>query len=461
MNDPNEAWRLILRNITTVLDTMCPVRTFHIKNYRPDWMTKELIEQVKDRDYFYKKAKASGDKDAWNIAKHLRNVTNTNIRQAKREFILHELELHNDDPKKFWKVIHKVVPTNKSSQQRDILLKHEGSKIVKEKVAHFINEYFINVGNFKAPDSYSDSDNESLGEDLSGEEELPEQKLDSLREVREQEVLRLVKDINVSKSSGLDNVSSLVLKEAFKILITEITYKFNLSIRSSLFPDAWKQALVIPIPKTGNLSLVQNYRPISLLPLPGKILEKLVHHQLSNYLEMGSLLSPDQHGFRRGHSTTHAVAQLSSYVSKKLDNRMPTLVAYVDFKKAFDCVQHKVLLNKLTCLGIGEEIVNWVKNYLTDRRQRVYANNVHSLTQLITQGVPQGSVLGPLFYIIYANDVMRTVKNCEIALYADDTVLFTANPKFEDSVFKLQNDIKLLSSWCTRMALWHTQGKPK
>ena len=173
LSDPDEAWELISKNITLVLDAMCPVRNFKIKNYRPEWMSKELIEQIKDRDYFYKKAKLQGDEDAWNIAKHLRNITNANIRQAKREFILDELNTHNDDPKIFWKVIHKVVPTSKSAQSGDILLKDNGSKIQKEGVAHFINDYFINVGNFEIPNppvsdlsdmgDEANKDDESLG----------------------------------------------------------------------------------------------------------------------------------------------------------------------------------------------------------------------------------------------------------------------------------------------------------
>ena len=138
MTDPNDAWGFILKNITSVLDIISPVRTFKMKNYRPDWMTKELIEQVKDRDYFYKKAKIQGDGDAWNIANHLRNVTNSNIRQAKRDFILEELNTHNNDPNKFWKVIRKVVPSKKSHQLHDILLKDNEAKLKKEEVPHFI-----------------------------------------------------------------------------------------------------------------------------------------------------------------------------------------------------------------------------------------------------------------------------------------------------------------------------------
>ena len=273
-------------------------------------------------------------------------------------------------------------------------------------------------------------------------------------------MLRLVADINISKSSGLDSVSSFVLKEAFQVLIREVTFMYNLSIRSSRFPTAWKQALVIPIPKTGNSSLVQNYRPISLLPLPGKILEKLVHQQLSNYLEMDELLAEEQHGFRK-HSTMHAVAQLSNYINKKLDARKTALVAYIDFKKAFDCVQHPLLLDKLANLGVGERVLNWVESYLTDRKQKVFANNVYSSARLITQGIPQGSVLGPLFYIIYANDIAKIVKNCEVALYADGTVLFTSDSNFENSVKDLQEDLNSLNSWCSNNGITANTSKTK
>ena len=464
LDDPEDAWEFILANITSVLDIICPIRSFHIKNYRPEWMTKELIEQVKDRDYFYKKAKSQGDHDAWNIAKYLRNVTNTNIRQAKRDFILNELKVHDNDPKKFWKVIHKVVPSNKSSLTQDILLKDEGNRIKREEVAQFINNYFINVGNFKVQDApMANNDVPTANNDiraplLVGEDE-PE--LCGINEVLEKEVFDIVKNINVSKSSGLEDVSSFIIKEAFKILIPEVTYMYNLSIRTSKFPTAWKQALVVPIPKSGNLTMVKNYRPISLLPLPGKILEKLIHHQLLTYLETDGLLTNRQHGFRKNHSTIHSVAQLTDYISKKQDVRMPTLAAYVDFRKAFDCVQHPILLNKLAELGVGNVMLKWVKSYLDNRKQRVFANNTYSQFQTITQGVPQGSVLGPLFYIIYANDLPKIVKNCEIALYADDTVLFTANRDFQRSVSYLQEDMNLLNMWCLDNGIMANTDKTK
>ena len=442
IDNPNSAWDFILKHGTSVLDKLCPMQTFHIKNYRPDWMTDELIEQIKDRDYFYRKAKASRSEDDWNIAKHLRNVTNSNIRSSKREFVLNELNENKNDAKKFWKVIKKVIPTKQSSSQ-DILLKGEdGQKIDKQLVADYINEFFINVGKVDCPSVVKDDPNQVR----CTENELLQIK--NFEQTTETEVYKIVKDINVSKSSGISNLSSLALKEAFTVLIPEITYMYNLSFQTSIFPSVWKEALVVPIPKVGNLSLVQNYRPISLLPLPGKIMEKIVHKQLSDHLDENFLLSEKQHGFRKSHSTAHSAAQLVEFVNHKMDARKPTLAVYIDFRKAFDCVQHNVLLDKLTRLNLHPSVIDWIKSYLSNRKQRVYANDIYSDFRDIKQGVPQGSVLGPLFYIIYANDLSKLFKYCQFALYADDTVLYTANEVFGDSVYQMQQDISSLSTWC-------------
>ena len=442
LTDPSDAWDYILNQVTPILDMVCPLKSFKIQNYRPEWMTNELIEQIKDRDYFYQIAKSTGNLDSWNIAKHLRNTTNANIRQAKREFVLSELDNCGADGKKFWHSIKSVIPSNKGSAKRDILLKNEGVKLEKNSVAHFINDYFINIGKT------------TYNLDLSGNpaETLPTETDSDVGWVPDEfgvhEVLRIVKDINTSKSSGLQHISSYIVKEVFTALIDQVIFMFNLSLRTSIFPEAWKNALVIPLPKSGDLTQVANYRPISLLPLPGKILEKLIHKQFTDFIEDNSLLTNFQHGFRKQHSTIHSVTQLTNFVNEKMDRGLPTLAAFVDFRKAFDCVQHGVLLSKLSRLGIGRGMLDWFGSYLSMRKQRVLANSTLSSFQTITQGVPQGSVLGPIFYILYANDIIGTLKNCKVALYADDTVLYTANNDFANSISKVRQDMLALSHWC-------------
>ena len=247
------------------------------------------------------------------------------------------------------------------------MLKHNGVKLDKSEVASYINDYFINVGKV-------DLSGITLGQTTIPPADLQGLTPSSLDEVSEPEVLHVIKSINTSKSSGLENINSFVVKVAFELLKPEVTHMYNLSIRTTQFPDSWEKALVVPIPKKGNLTKVQNYRPISLLPLPGKIMEKLVHRHMMNHIDNHSLLADEQHGFRKAHSTVHAIAQLTSYISKKNDIRLPTLAVFIDFRKAFDCVQHPLLINKLKEMNFDDTVIDWVISYLSGRQQRVLAN---------------------------------------------------------------------------------------
>ena len=452
LEDPNEAWEYMLNQFTPLIDKMCPIRDYTIKNYEPDWVTSELLEQIKDRDYFFCKARETNDPDAWNIARHLRNVTNANIRSAKRDFILDELENNKHDYKKFWKNICAVMPDNKESSRQEIRLKDNGLMVARNGVAHYINDYFINVGK---PDS-------EHVEEVTGQQYINDY-LDvcHFEDFTEAEVYKALKEINVSKSSGMDNISSFVIKETFLTLLTQITHLYNLSAKCSVFPQAWKDALVIPIPKTGDLSNVKNFRPISLLPLPGKILEKLVKSQVTKHFENNNIFSEVQHGFRKNHSTIHSVAQLANYVNVKMDAGTPTLATFIDFRKAFDCVQHSTLLDKLKNSGLSKGITDWIASYLSEWRHRVLANNTVCDYQTVLQGVPQGSVLRPQLYIIYANDIVKKLNGCYVVQYADDTVLYTANANFTRSVSKMQHDLTKLSDWCKMNGIMANTSKTK
>ena len=280
------------------------------------------------------------------------------------------------------------MPTDKAANRQHILLKSKGMEVDRREVAHFINDYFINVGNaltsrvsdgtkalIAAP--LSDSANSSLGagdrcsnldynSDNNSSYDDPEKTgpdLWGFGRISQSDVYKVIKAINVSKSSGLEHISSFIVKEAFGFLVPEMTFLYNLSLTSSKFPRAWRKALLISIPKSRNLTEFKNYRPISLLLLPGKILEKLVHAQLLAYLEDESFLaSEEKHGFRKNHSTVHSVAQLTNYIHQKMDSKLPTLVTYIDFRKALDCVQHPTLINKLTGLHLNSQVTDWVES---------------------------------------------------------------------------------------------------
>ena len=165
--------------------------------------------------------------------------------------------------------------------------------------------------------------------------------------VRETEVYREVKKINTKKSRGFPHINGPVLKDALTVLIPELTNIFNMSLMTGLFPASWKKATVIPIPKEGDHSKVDNYRPIALLPLPGKMLEKLVHEQISFNLENRNYFTDYQHGFKKNKSTMHAVIQIVNQINYKRERKTPTVAIFINFRKAFDCVSHKIIMEKL------------------------------------------------------------------------------------------------------------------
>ena len=259
----------------------------------------------------------------------------------------------------------------------------------------------------------------------------------------------MARAINTVKSSALNNISSNIVKLVVPVLADQFAHLFNCSIEQSIFPQKWKEATVVPIPKPGDRTQISNYRPISLLPLPGKILEKIIHSQLSSQLESAHVLSECQHGFRKRHSTSHAFYQLINQIYTNNDKGFPTLAVFIDFKKAFDCVQHKQLLNKIKSLNTGQKLVNWSTDYLDNRKQKVLANNELSSVQTITNGVPQGSILSPLYYIIYANDIPHIISQSEVIQYADDTVLLSNNPNYDQACLEIQAGLSQLENWCS------------
>ena len=171
--------------------------------------------------------------------------------------------------------------------------------------------------------------------------------------------------ININKSSGFSNINSSVFNEAFKTHTPE-TKHFNWSINYNSFPDSWKNALVIPIPKPGDNTKVEHFIPISLLPLPGKLLERVVHNQIEAKIENTNYFTEVQHGFRKKRATTHAILQLVNYVKINMDKKTPTVAIFIDFRKAFDCVCHKTLIKNIKETNLGPNTVEWIRDYLID-----------------------------------------------------------------------------------------------
>ena len=231
------------------------------------------------------------------------------------------------------------------------------------------------------------------------------------------------------------NTTGILLKE----IRTECKV-FNSSLQKCQFPASWKKSNIVPLPKVPNVKVANDLRPISLLPLPGKVLEKIMCKRLNAFLENNRIISDKQHGFRKQRSTITSITALLDQVYLNLNNSQPTYMAFLDLRKAFDSVSHPILLDKLKEIGLPEQMVEWCKNYLTERKQRVICGELKSEYQNVVYGVPQGSVLGPILFNIYINK-LPNIAGDNIQMYADDAVVFDTDP------LELQQKLNYIVTW--------------
>ena len=241
--------------------------------------------------------------------------------------------------------------------------------------------------------------------------------------VETKKVDEIIRKLKPKSSSGHDGISSSLLKDINQITVKTITLIINQSLLTGIFPDKLKIAKVVPVFKKENPHMTGNYRPISLLPVISKIFEKIVFSQLYKYFNDNNLLYNSQYGFRKGHSCEYAAMEVTDKVFKHLDNKKLPLAIFLDFSKAFDTINHKILLYKLKYYGVSGIPLKWFEDYLTNRKQYIQYKEKTSSEQTITTGVPQGSILGPLLFIIYINDIAKITKNFKFTIYADDTTL--------------------------------------
>ena len=237
--------------------------------------------------------------------------------------------------------------------------------------------------------------------------------------------------LNPAKASGHDNISAYFLRISASVLAPILEFYFAKAFEYGNFPSSLKIAKVIPLFKSGSIHEAQNYRPISLLSSLSKVLEKLIKERIVKFLHKHKIIFEHQYGFRENHSTTHALIDILTACYDNIENKQYTILMMMDLKKAFDTVNHEKLLHKLYHYGIRGPTHELLTSYLSERKQFVYADNFQPELQQVTCGVPQGSILGPLLFLIYIND-LRNVLNSTPRLFADDTCLLCSSNNLDD-----------------------------
>ena len=261
------------------------------------------------------------------------------------------------------------------------------------------------------------------------------------------EIYNVIMSLKNNKSPGVDNISAKILKEICTDIADPLAHIYNLSFASGVVPDSLKLAKVIPIFKKGDRNQPGNYRPISLLTVFDKILEKLMSKRLCTFLQLHHILYDFQFGFRKHYSTVFALVDVLDNIYEHLDKHEYVIGIYLDLQKAFDTVNHDILLYKLSNYGIRGVVYQWFKSYLTGRKQFTTLAGFHSETVPVSTGVPQGSVLGPLLFLLYINDIYNATPYVRVKLFADDTNLFLYDKSLLNLFDRANESLQCLHKW--------------
>ena len=275
------------------------------------------------------------------------------------------------------------------------------------------------------------------------------------------EIFKILSALDTNKATGPDGISNKLLREAAPSISDVLAKIFNKSLESSTYPDIWKMAHVVPLHKKNSQSDPNNYRPVSLLTCISKILEKAVYKYVHNYLISNNLITKKQSGFSPGDSTINQLTCICHQIYESFDNRDETRAVFLDLSKAFDKVWHRGLLYKMETMGIHGTMLSWFRSYLSGRRQKVVLGGSESNINTLTCGVPQGSVLGPLLFLIYINDLVENLE-CDSFLFADDTSLFKRlHNDSASAADSLNRDLEKINLWCQKWLLHINVGKTK
>ena len=410
-NDILDAWSDLFLQ---VVDANVPIKQHRVKyKNQPQWITPNILDAMKCRD----RHKSLGNENEF---KYWRNKVTNLIRKAKQEKYQTYIETNKGKPGSIYKLFQEVGAGKGCRKQSEIGSFHteEGSYTEDpSEIANMFNDFFVNAAS-KLKEPINPSNHDKLKEFCNGK--ISNDTTFEIPSVDKEKVLKYLSNVDISKATGTDNIGPRLLKLAAPCIAEGITFICNSSIRSSCCPDKWKEAKVSPLHKSRPLEEINNYRQISILPVLSKVLERHVSDSLTMYLNENDLLHKTQSGFRSHHSCETALNHMTDSWLNAIDDGNMIGVVLVDFKKAFDLVDHDILLTKLGIYGIKNEPLFWFKSYLSQRQQQVSINNNKSSFRPVSCGVPQGSILGPLLFLLFINDLPLYTSN----MYADDTTLY-------------------------------------
>ena len=435
------AFELFYNKFSQVFENIFPLKKIQIcYKTRKNWLSRGLKKSIATKNKLYLKSlKTKSEEDIMHYKAYKVSLKKL-MKNAERQHYQTLLSSNKENMKKLWVIIKDVINKKKSSNVPSKFSFGDEVVIDKNVISNKFNDYFTNIGR-----------------DLANK--IPEQIINPLsyiqndfvntivlNSVTENEVRNIVKSLK-NTSAGWDGIHSKIIKKAFSVISKPLTHVLNLSFMQGFFPDSMKLARVIPLFKSGNSMLISNYRPVSILPVLSKLLEKLMYNRLIGFINEHDILYKYQFGFRNKHSTSMALITPVDHIMSAVDNSNMVLGVFLDFKKAFDTVNHNILLKKLYKYGIRGIAHNWIKDYLSNRYQYVVFEEFESQKKLIKCGVPQGSILGPLLFLLYINDLPAVSDIVLPIIFADDTNVFLKGRCIENMIGVMNTELEKIYKW--------------
>ena len=432
--NPNENYDILLEKIIVHnINKHFPRRQVKFNKYKHKkntWITKGILHSIKFRDNLYRELKkACPNSDIYSTIKvNLRTynkILKRNILLAKQMHYKIKFDKYKNDIKGTWGVIRKNKTHSKKDYPEQFNLNgvHESNRII---IANNFNEYFTNIG-----EELASKITDPVGKSHTDYLHSPCESRLNFTTVNENVVAKIIESLKTKSSCGDDGLSTKLLKEIKNEICSSITLIVNQMITTGIFPDSLKIAKIIPIFKKGDIEIIENYRPISILPAISKIFEKTLSLQIHEYFQSKHLYYEYQYGFIKNRSTEQAALELIDRVITEIDKGEIPFNIYIDLSKAFDTLDHAILMDKLYYYGVQGTSLDLLRNYLVKRKQYVQIGEVKSDITYLSTGVPQGSILGPLLFIIYINDIAKCSNLLHTIIYADDTTLVGNISTFE------------------------------
>ena len=431
------------------------------------WISSELIKMIKIKNkLFYRKKRQPNNVDIKRLYNIFRNRVNRELNKSKKDYYSKFFEDNKTNSKKIWEGIRSIINL-KNSKHNIINQLNVNEKLIDDpnQIAESLNDFFVNVG----PKTESSIPHNPIIK--------PEKYLSNKNQVdflitciSNEEILDIINNLE-NKSTGPQSIPVYLLKLIADIIVSPLRNIISNSFSSGIFPDALKISKVVPIHKGESMEELNNYRPISLLSIFDKIIEKLMHKRLYSFLELHNILYNNQFGFRKNNSTAFALIQITEKIKESIDNNKFGCGIFIDLRKAFDTVNHEILIKKLEHYGIRGSALEWFKSYLFNRKQYVLYGGQSSNLKPITCGVPQGSVLGPLLFLLYINDLPNISNIFQFYLFADDTNIYYEAENLDKLESVINKELKKLHTWLivnrlslnidkTNFVLFHPFNKP-